>query len=354
LHWQYPDRGKAARSVTALTKYRKLEARGLWRELPEAQKREVSVNLGEASLVLTDPRSDVALAHWSLPAVYRANPGALPALYAPGTDATEVLELDDPDMIAALETVAAAVASGRARPGRLRGAILAGLLAGVVGVAVLALPGALVRHTAAVLPPATRAQIGTLALADLARLTGAPCADPGGQPVLARLAERVFGPQGTPTLSVVREGMEGALALPGNRIVLSLHLIAVPEGPEVAAGHVLAEQLRAETADPVIPLLRHAGTWATLRLLTTGTITPQAVQGQAETLLRGARPPLHDEALLERFRKADLASSPYAYALDPTGETVLGLIEADPWPKGPPRPVLDETDWLRLQDICAQ
>jgi len=59
-------------------------------------------------------------------------------------------------------------------------------------------------------------------------------------------------------------------------------------------------------------------------------------------------------ALLARFRAAEVPSSPYAYALDPTGETVLALIEADPWPKGPPRAVLTDEDWLRLQDICTQ
>lgn len=340
--------------MTALKKYRKLESRGLWRDLPEAQKREVAVNLGEASLVLSDPRSDVALTHWSLPAIRRANPGVRPAVFTPGEDATEVLELDDADMIAALETVAAAIASGRARPGRLRLAILAGVLTAVLGTVTLLLPGVLVRHTASVLPPATRGQIGALALDDLARLTGAPCNNQGGVQALARLSLRIFGAVDTPRLVVVREGLEGALALPGNRIVLSEALIAVPDGPEVAAGHALAEALRAAYADPLIPLLRHAGTLATFGLLTTGNISSGAVQGHAETLLQTVRPLLPDEPLLERFRLAEVPSSPYAYALDPTGETVLPLIEADPWPEGPPRPVLSDEDWLRLQDICIR
>ena len=340
--------------MTALKKYRKLESRGLWRDLPEAQKREVVVNLGDASLVLSDPRSDVALTHWSLPAIRRANPGAMPAVFKPGEDATEILELDDPDMIAALETVATAIASGRARPGRLRTAILAALLVAVLAVGVMVMPGALVRHTASVLPQATRAEIGALALTDLARLTGAPCANPGGEQALARLALRIFGPADTPELVVVREGIDGALALPGNLIVLSEALIAVPDGPEVAAGHALAEALRAQAADPTIPLLQHAGTVATFHLLTTGSISAAAVQGHAETLLRNPRIPLPDQPLLASFRAAEVPSSPYAYALDPTGETVLALIEADPWPKGPPRAVLTDEDWLRLQDICTQ
>ena len=340
--------------MTALTKYRKLESRGLWRDLPEAQKREVVVALGDASLMLLDPRSEVALTHWSLPAIRRANPGARPAVYSPGEDSTEILELDDADMITALETVAFAIAAGRSRPGRLRTAILAGLLAAVLGVGILLLPGALVRHTASVLPPATRAKIGGLALDDLARLTGAPCDNPGGVQALKHLALRIFGPADTPRLVVVRAGLEGALALPGNRIVLSEALIAVADGPEVAAGHALAEALRTDLADPVIPLLRHAGTFATFGLLTTGSLSAAAVQGHAEALLRRATAALPDEALLERFRGAEVPSGPYAYALDPTGESVLGLIEADPWPKGPPRPLLSQEDWQRLQAICPK
>jgi hypothetical protein len=340
--------------MTVLRKYQKLESRGLWRDLPEAQKREVVVNLGDASLVLSDPRSDVALTHWSLPAVIRTNPGTLPAAYSPGTDASEILELDDPDMIAALDTVAAAIAAGRARPGRLRGAILAGLMAAVLGVAVLMMPGALVRHTASVLPPATRTEIGLMAQADLARLTGAACRNAGGLVALNRLALRLFGPVNTPVLAVVREGLEGALHLPGNRIILSQALIAVPDGPEVAAGHALAEATRAALTDPMLPLLRHTGAIATFRLLTTGNLPAEALQGHAEILLQGGTAPVPDEPLLALFTRAEVSSSPYAYALDPSGETVLGLIEADPFPSGPPRPLLSDEDWLRLQEICSE
>ncbi|HEX9857058.1 MAG TPA: hypothetical protein VGA75_01800, partial [Paracoccaceae bacterium] len=61
--------------MTALKKYQKLESPGLWRDTPDAQRREVVVNFGEASLVLSDPRNDSALSHWSLPAVERLNSG---------------------------------------------------------------------------------------------------------------------------------------------------------------------------------------------------------------------------------------------------------------------------------------
>ncbi|MDZ4134258.1 MAG: hypothetical protein U1D06_01510, partial [Paracoccaceae bacterium] len=150
--------------MTALKKYQKLESPGLWRDTPQAQRREVVVNFGDASLVLSDPRNEAALSHWSLPAVERLNPGGLPALYAPGPDAVETLELNDPDMIAALETVRGALAHARPRPGRLRGVILAVGSSLILGLGVFWLPGALIKHTASVVPPSMRAQIGRMAL----------------------------------------------------------------------------------------------------------------------------------------------------------------------------------------------
>jgi len=40
--------------MTALSKYDRLEATGLWRADPEAQRREVIVSIGNATLVIAD------------------------------------------------------------------------------------------------------------------------------------------------------------------------------------------------------------------------------------------------------------------------------------------------------------
>lgn len=339
--------------MTVLAKYARLEARGLWRDLPEAQRREVVVNLGDATLVMTDPRSDVPLTHWSLPAVQRLNPGEMPALFAPGPDSSESLELSDDEMIAALETVHRAIAAAQPRQGRLRGIMLGGALAGVLAAGVFWLPAALVTHTASVLPPATRDAIGRMALADLARVTGAPCQARAGRDALIRLAVRLFPTDDAPALSVVREGLEDALHLPGRHIVLSQALLVESDGPEVLAGRIIAERQRAAAADPVVPMLRHAGMFATLRLLTTGSLPPGSADGYAEVRLATPPATLDPEATLAAFRAAEVASAPYAYSADPTGESVLTLIEADPFPGGTPRPVLSDADWIALQDICG-
>lgn len=338
--------------MTALKKYTRLESPGLWRDGPQSQRREVVVAFRDASLVLADPRTELALTHWSLPAIERMNPGTLPALYTPGTDAEETLELDDPDMIAALETIRGAVRRGTPRPGRLRGTLLIGTTLAILGIGAVFVPDALIRHTAAVLPPATRAQIGEAALADIARLTGAPCGTPLGDRSLTLLSERLFGGKGI-RFSVLREGLPQAGILPGNLILLGLPMLTEATLPEAPAGFALAETLRAETDDPMQHILRHAGLAATLRLLTTGGLPTSALDGYGEVFLAARRPAPPAETLLPRFDASAVSSAAYGYALDPTGESTLTLIEADPYRGGSPRALLNAEDWASLKAICG-
>jgi hypothetical protein len=200
-------------------------------------------------------------------------------------------------------------------------------------------------------PTSKRAEIGRIALADLTRITGLPCNAPLGLRAAGRLSDRVLGPTGGEIL-FLRDGVRQAAHLPGDVILLSRSLVEDQDGPQVAAAFAVAEQMRARSADPLIPILRHAGLVATLRLLTTGTLPEDAVSGYAEALLTAPPTPLPDETLLAAFRDASLASSPYAYARDASGETVLGLIEADPFRSSAPPPILPDGDWISLQAIC--
>ncbi len=60
------------------------------------------------------------------------------------------------------------------------------------------------------------------------------------------------------------------------------------------------------------------------------------------------------DALIALFAKAELSSTPYAYAKDVSGEATLPLIEADPAPRSGDNLVLSDADWLRLQSICER
>ena len=325
----------------------------MWRETPQDQRREVLVRFGDATLVLSDPKSGAAVSHWSLPAIERINKGQEPPVFAPGADALESLELDDPEMIAALGTVRQAVQAAVAKPGRLRGVLLAGTAAAVVLAALFWLPGALVSHTAKVVPPAQRADIGQRALDDLIRVTGAPCNDRLGLQALAALSERVFGPVDTPILYVLPEGVEQPLHLPGDVIILPRKLIEQANGPEAAAGAALVERLRMKAEDPIVPLLEYAGLRATFELLTTASLPDTALSGYGEAMLRAAPLALSDAALLAAFESAQIPATPYALAVDPEGKTTAGLAANDPYKGLAPSPLISDESWVALQGICG-
>ncbi len=340
--------------MTALKKYLKLESPGLWRDAPHDQRRNVVVSFGEASLILSDPKTDLALSHWSLPAVERRNPGDSPAIFSPGADQSESLEIEDPDMIAALETVQATLATRRPRPGRLRGTLFAAFALAVLGLGLFWLPGAVIEHTAAVVPAAKRAEIGELALRDVIRLTGAPCAHPLGQKALAELSERLFGPANTPILLAVRDGALPAVHLPGDVIVLSQGLFDAQNGPQAAAGAALLEQARAQARDPLIPILHHVGLMATVRLLTTGDLPDGVLTGYAEKVLNAPPLALPPNTLLTSFVDAGVPSTPYALTLLPSAPEATFLQQNDPFATAKAPALMQDEAWVSLQAICEE
>jgi hypothetical protein len=338
--------------MTVLEQYKRLEATGLWREAPDAQRREVVVALGDATLMIST-LSEMALTHWSLPAIARLNPGRRPALYAPGAEAEERLEIDDPDMVEALDLVLAAIDRRRPHPGRLRLWIGASLGAVLVGLGIFWLPEALTRQTVALLPPASREAIGNDLLLEIGRLAGPICTNPRGSAALTRLARRTFG-EPAPRIAILPSSIPETLALPGGILVANAALVEDHDTPEVLAGFLLAEDTRRAATDPMLTLLTEAGLGVTLRLLTTGQIDAEPLRAHAASLLSREALPVADEAVLPRFVAANVSTAPYAFARDITGETVLGLIEANPVRTTASEPLLSDADWISLQDICGR
>lgn len=335
--------------MTALTKYARLEATGLWRAGVDAQRREVVVSIGEATLMITDLRTNAALTHWSLAAVERTGSG-YPALFHPDGDPDETLEIAEAEdeMIVAIETLRRAVARARPRPGRLRWLGVALSVSAVVALGVFWLPGALHSHALSVVPPVKRAEIGASLLTRIARVGGAPCRAPGTDTALRILAART----GVARITILPGGVSETLLLPGGTMLLNRTLVEDHEDPHVAAGFILAELARQDETQALSNLLDHAGLRGTAGLLTTGVLSDEALDAFAEAALAQTRPMPDREALLERFEAARLPVTPYAYARDISGETTLALIEADPLAGVATDPIMRDGDWLRLQAIC--
>ncbi|WP_120500276.1 hypothetical protein [Roseovarius sp. EL26] len=341
--------------MTALEEYDRIEAAGLWRASPDAQRTDAIASIGDATLVITDLR-ERPLAHWSLPAVRRANPGELPAIYHPDGDTGETLELAESEhyVIEKIEKIRSAIERKRPHPGRLRLLVLLAVVLSVLLGAVFWLPGALRRHAVSVLPQVNRAEIGAALRERIQTVSGPACQEDRATPALTLLAQRVaLEADHMPTLLVMRDGVRETVGLPGNTILIGRNLLEDYEEPGVVAGYLIAEQIRADLNDPLSDLLKHAGVLANIRLLTTGSVGEDALQAYAENLLTKPKVPLEDQILLPAFEARQVASSPYAYALDVSGESTLGLIEADPLTGAQSGSVLSDADWLSLQGICG-
>ena len=336
--------------MTALTEYDRLEATGLGRAAADAQRREVLVSVGEATLTISD-FNNRALAHWSLAAIDRQNPGDFPAIYSPDGDPGETLELEtgEDSMIDAIERLRRAVERTRPRPGRLRLISVLISFALILALLVFWLPEAMLQHTLKVVPAIKRQEIGEALLGRVERVAGRTCNNAEALPPLGRLARRT----GARRLVVLRDGVRDSLQIPGGIILLNRALIEDYEDPAVVAGFIVAERTRAVLHNPFAQMLADGAPMASFRMLTTGDLTVDMLDRYAEQMLVAPHPPVGDEPLLTAFAAASLPTMPYAYARDITGETVLGLIEADPMRGKEAAPVLRDRDWVLLQSICG-
>ncbi|MBY5934165.1 hypothetical protein KUV51_14245 [Tateyamaria omphalii] len=337
--------------MTALSKYDRLEATGLWRASAEAQRREVIVSVGDATLVISD-LNDRAITHWSLAAVEKGDPPSKGgATFHPDGDPDEVLELgpDEAAMIDAIDTLRRAVERARPKPGRLRWLGAAISVSAVAALAIFWLPGALVDHAMRVVPAVKEAEIGTALLAQIERVSGQPCSSIEARPGLVALAGRT----GAARVVILPGGVREALLLPGGTVLLNRALVEDYEEPDVAAGYILAEQARSAAKPPLRKLLEHAGSRATATLLTTGSLPAHTLETYAEDQLSNLAREVPAEALLPIFAAASVRSTPYARARDISGEATLSLIEADPMGAQTPPPIMVDRDWLQLQAICG-
>ncbi|NES91344.1 hypothetical protein, partial [Okeania sp. SIO2B9] len=120
-----------------------------------------------------------------------------------------------------------------------------------------------------------RAEIGAQLLSRITRISGPPCATSANNSSMARLGARL----GAPDLAVLRGGFDGALPLPGGKIALARGLVEDHEAPDVAGGYVLAAQTAARLTDPLGAVLDHGGLLAAFRLLTTGQLDAETLDG---------------------------------------------------------------------------
>ncbi|MGY6548327.1 MAG: hypothetical protein ACXIU7_04880 [Roseinatronobacter sp.] len=344
--------------MTALDKYSKLEGPGLWTPGRDAQRRDVLVCFGEATLVICDSRSMAVLSHWSLPAVIRVNPGVRPALFRPEGDSDELLELEDDWLVDALKVVQAAL---RPPPGlfaRLRRPILTGVAVGSVLLAALIVPPALRQHTASVVPMAKRMELGERLRAELIAEGAQLCESAQGIAALVSLQRALFqNPAQIVVLRGMRQEVPRILPVMGRYFLVDSRLLDEAQSPEALSGALLIAAQRTTDHDPLAALLKHAGVAASFRLLTAAEFPEARLRSYANTVLRTPLPLPQIDPLLERFARVELSTRPLLdnpFVLDPSlGVIGPALRDRNPMAGEPElRALLSDGQWVSLQNIC--
>ncbi|MCO4847258.1 MAG: hypothetical protein KC448_04720 [Yoonia sp.] len=337
--------------MTALREYERLESGGIWRADLDAQRRDVTVSFGNATLVITDG-ADRPLTHWSLPAVIRQNPGKRPAVFTPDEGAVETLEIDDDLMIGAIEKVRKTLAKSRPQRGKLRHFITLGFVAGTAALAVFWLPDALTRQTVTVVPPSKRAEIGAIVLGHVQKLTGPRCRDSDGVAALELLHARLLGADANGQIVILPQLAQGAVAMTGGIIALDRRIVENADDPAVPAGYIIAADAARRGIDPLASVLQAVGLRQTMGLLTTGNLPSDVLADYARSVTQADPTFAKDDDLITAFAAAQIPTTPFAYARDGSGQRTVKLIEGDAFAERDEPEILSDANWIRLQGIC--
>ncbi|MDE0533591.1 MAG: hypothetical protein OXI01_19395 [Albidovulum sp.] len=335
--------------MTLLPEFDVLESAGLLTLPGMYGEKPVVAKLGKTSLIILE-RDGSPIAHWTLTAIRRRNPGKRPAIFAPFGEGSEFIAIDDETMVRALEKVQNVLASGPAKPKRLR---LALAVAGVVALAIagaFAAPDFLVGQATALAQKSHRAEIGEALLVEHGLTAGSPCNSKHGTVALERLERRLFGAFGN-ILRIVPGGSVETAALPSETILVRSSLLRDRLGPEVFSGYILREKSRAKISDPLRAYFEIAGPLETLLFLAFRRVDTESVRSAANEYFARIPVQLPAEELRLSFEKAGIPLAPFVDAAKASGD--MSLMDAQPEPATSYRTVLSDTDWLYLQSICS-
>lgn len=335
--------------MTALERYQRLEATGIWRPTPDEPGRDVLVQFGKATLVI-GTSDDAPLTHWSIPAIEVMDRREDAVIYALDSNATETLTIEDRDMRAALDEILA-TKSGRSddRPRGsariIRALVLVALLAGAFAI----LPGLLAQVAHRMISPERAAQLGSSMIPMIENRTGPRCMYAPGNRALLRLAAQV-APDAPPHLHVLDLGDIPVQALPGGHILLNRTLVERAAAPEEIGGWVALAIARAENNPPLRALFGDGG-MDVFGFLANGSVSnatlDRAVTGMLNAAGRDASLP--HARISEILRAAGIAPGAFYRALDAMGLAPTIAI-ADPTDT---RPLLNDAAWVALQEICS-
>ena len=331
--------------MTAIKEFERLESLGLWRDLKDSQRREVVVSFGESTLVLSDINNR-PITHWSLAAIEDAGNSENGIIFTVDDLGEETLEIDDQIMISAIYKIKASIEARRPHPGRLRLFLGASILISFLGVSIFWLPNALTQYASNIVPDSKAVEIGEVILKSIQKTTGSTCSTPLGERALRRLENRVIGSPSN-RIQIIEMGNRPSLHLPGGNILLNYRLTLNEPNANLIAGYAILERAIEDEKSPLFDLFKSMGLKKTLKFLGTGDIDNSDLEYFANKQLFGALSAPKADTISELFNVAEIPRTRFANHANRSDLLIANDLMAEEY-----LPILDEVDWLNLQEIC--
>ena len=332
--------------MTAIKEFERLEALGLWRETAHAQRKEVVISFGDTTLVLSDINNR-PLTHWSMAAIEHGGSGENGTVFTVDETGEETLEIEDPTMIAAIGKIRASIEARRPHPGRLRWFIGAFVLIAFLGFTLFWLPNALTRYAANIVPDSKAVDIGEALLKSIRKTTGSACSTPSGERALRRLEDRAIGAPSN-RIRIIAMGSRPSLHLPGGNILLNHRLATQPDDANLLAGYAIMERAAQDETPPLFAFFKSLGIRKTLAFLGTGNIQSGDIETFADQRLFGPLATPSTSTMLELFAVAKIPRTQFA-----AHANRLDLLETPDLQPEQYDPILNDNDWISLQEICS-
>ncbi len=333
------------RASERLVDFELLECLGIWHQLPNDPGMEVVIKI-DASMLTLISKGNQVIVQWSCDAIRRKRQRGLPAIYSPDSEFEETLEVSDSTAISVLDDIIASYNEQLSRSGlSLRGVALFMVILALIVVPAVAFFDRIAPHVAGLVSYRQQSEIGERVFAALADERGGECRSGKGLQSISVLERRIF-PDARYRLRIVADRAVRSLMLPGSIIVVGASVLEEFDGPEVVAGYALLELAAAETSGPFDRFLSHAGIGVATYLALERGIDDRPVIEYSRSLPEENPAVVDDARLLEEFTRAGFSSTPFGRVADRAG------LVADEPGDNPYEPLMTDSQWLRLRDIC--
>ena len=205
--------------MTAIKKYTRLEASGLWKESSKSQQVEVLITFGKTSIILSDYK-DNPLTHWSLAAIKLISRNKIESIFSTDPENGETLKISDVNMVEAF-LLFINEEDDKPKSFKLIYYVITASLISLLTLFLLFLPSKVRILTGSIISQAHEAQLVEPFINEHIAKHGSICSSPQTNKILNSILTSVQKENPILSVKIVRAQKMNILHLPGGSILVS-------------------------------------------------------------------------------------------------------------------------------------